>query len=75
MDDFLKRRKDFCNELLKQGGCILGKRFYGFQGIDYLTKSIQRQKEFSEFLKDYREFEEESRSVRLVARGLGERVC
>ncbi len=71
MDDFLEGRRKLCNELLKQGGCVLGKRFYGFQRIDYLAESIQRQKKVSEFLEEYRRFEEESRKVRLVARGLG----
>lgn len=53
----------------------LRKRFYGFKRISYLAESIKEQKKVSEFLEEYREFEEESRKVRLVARGLGERVC
>ena len=70
MDDFLEMRKRVYKDILKYGHYILGKRFYGFKRINYLAKSIQRQKELSEFLKDYGEFEEESRKVRLVARGL-----
>ena len=74
MDNFLEMRRELCNELLKQGNYILGKRFYGFKRINYLAKSIQRQKKVSEFLEEYRRFEEESRKVRLVARGLREGV-
>ena len=70
MDDFLDRRKRVYKNILKYGHYILRKKIQGLQRISYLAKSIKEQKKVTEFLEEYGRFEEESRKVRLVARGL-----